>query len=142
MIKRGTDDLKQLATTQSSLVLHLDAAVDRSLPRILHSSSTVIVCCSCYLSPTIQPPYRTHRATSNSLSRCIPKHSETKRRASAGCCTRCQTDYRRTQCRSGGMSSGRMSLSGSPRSPRLDQTQLQIRYVCHSVRSLENVFEG
>ena len=81
-----------------ALVLRGETAADRSLPRVLLSSSTVIYS-SCSLSaPPFSPP-KEDIARLPTLSRCVPKCPETKRRASADCCTSCQADCGRTRRR-------------------------------------------
>ncbi len=103
MVKRGTDDLKQLAITQSSLVRPLFCVLKPPLIDLCLVSS-VPHRPSCTIAPRAisAPPFSPPKediARLPTLSRCVPERSETKRRASAECCTSCQADCGRTRRR-------------------------------------------
>ena len=105
MIKRGTDDLKQLAITQSSLVRPLfcvskplltDLCLVSSIP---HRPSLSIAPRALSLSaPPFSPP-KEDIARLPTLACCVPKRPEIKRRASADCGPSCQADCGRTRWR-------------------------------------------
>ena len=145
MIKRGTHDLKQLASTQSNLVRPLFYALRPLLIDL------------CLVSSIPHRPSFTPRALSQ------PHHSALLKKTSHDFqlslvafqnAQKLSAERQRTVVQvvkqtagehdgaTGGASSGPAGPSGSPGSPRLQQTQLQIKYVCRSARFLEDGIEG
>ena len=125
-----------------ALVLRVETAVDRSLLRVLHSSSTVI-CSSCSLS---QPHHSALlKKTSHDFQLSLAAFQNAQKLSAERQRTVVQAVKQTAgehDGATGGPSSGPAGPSGSPGSPRLQQTQLQIKYVCRSARFLEDGIEG
>lgn len=134
MIKRGTDDLKQLATLQSSLVrppvlrVGFEPLLTRSLPRVLppfHYFS------SCH--PSSQPQQSALlKKTSHDFQLSLAAFQNAQKLSAERQRTVVQV-VKQTAGEQDGPTGGTSSVpaasSGSPGSPRLQQTQLQIKYV-------------
>jgi hypothetical protein len=111
------------------LVLRVETAVDRSLPRVLHSSST-------RHCPSTQPHHSALvKKTSHDFQLSLAAFQNAQKLSAERQRTVVQVVKQTAgehDGATGDASSGTAGPSGSPRSPGLQQTQLQIKYVCRS----------
>ena len=141
MIKRGTDDLKQLAIPQSNLVR----------PLLCVLSPLLIDLCLVPHRPSFTPralsqPYHSAllKKTSHDLQLSLAAFQNAQKLSAERQRTVVQVVKQTAGEHDGaigGASSGPAGPSGSPGSLCLQQTQLQIKYVCRSARFLEDEIE-
>jgi hypothetical protein len=135
MIKRGTDDLKQLAVLQSSLVRLLFRALEPSLTDLCLVSS---IPPSTDYAPLLLVRYQPHQAallkkTSHDFQLSLAAFQNAQKLSAERQRTVVQVVKQTAgehDGAAGGESSGTAGAPGTSASPRLQQTQLQIQYVC------------
>jgi len=142
MIKRGTDDLKQLAITQSSLVRPL-FCVSKPLLTDLCLVSSIPHRHSLSIAPralSLSQPHHSAllKKTSHDFQLSLAAFQNAQKLSAERQRTVVQVVKQTAGEHDGATSSGPAGPSGAPGSPGLQQTQLQIKYVCGSAWSLRD----